>query len=145
MKTSTEYVISFIMIPTEIIDNMEVDAYMLTTVVALYRFRNNENNTCFPSYKALAKYARCSERHVIRMVKKLEEKKIIKVCRREIDGKSAHASNVYILPSFESSREQQGDINEKQAIQAHEQDEVIQKVEIEEETTINLILKKSFL
>ena len=99
---------AFTMLPNEIIENPEIDIYMQSTLLALYRFRSQNDNTCFPSYKVLAQYAKCSERHVIRMVKKLEEMGLVAVCRHDDSAKHSHSSNVYILPSLyhEEAREE---------------------------------------
>lgn len=91
---------AFTMIPNEIMDNPDIDIYMQSVLLALYRFRNQENNTCFPSYVALAQYAKCCVRKAKSIVKQLEKMGLIQVCRRSNGRLQAHASNVYILPSM---------------------------------------------
>lgn len=92
-------VAGFTMIPNELIENMELNGSLLPTMIALYRFKNNQNNSCFPSYQTLSKYARCSRRYVISNMKKLEDMKLVKVSRHDKDEKNAHSSNVYTLLS----------------------------------------------
>ena len=90
----------FTMFPNEILDNPAIDIYMQSVLLALYRFRDQNSNTCFPSYEVLAQYSKCCVRKVKSVIKKLEEMALIAVHRRGRDRKNAHASNVYILPGM---------------------------------------------
>ena len=101
----------FTMFPSEILDNPDIDIYMQSVLLALYRFRDQINNTCFPSYEVLAQCAKCCVRKVKSIVKQLEEMGMIAVCRRGKGRKNAHASNVYILPGLIEASPNEGSKN----------------------------------
>lgn len=86
-------------IENKIIDNEELTIYEKMIYMVLVRHAN-EDSSCFPSYKTIAKKAGCSERKAKDVVKSLEEKKLIAKRTRKQGGKMENDTNMYYVLSF---------------------------------------------
>lgn len=86
-------------IQNEIIDSEELTIYEKMVYMVLVRHAN-EGSACFPSYKSIAKKAGCSDRQVMKVIKSLEEKKLVKKVIRKQKDKKENDTNVYYVLSF---------------------------------------------
>jgi predicted transcriptional regulator len=89
---------NFTMIENSILD--DTDKYSRNEVFAyiiLCRYANNNDNTCFPSYKTIAEKMRCSKRTAELAINGLVEKGVIKKEVRKIKNSNENNTNVYTI------------------------------------------------
>ena len=89
----------FFIVPSKVFD-YELSPYELSVLFYLMMRSDNENHTCFPSEKGIAKACGMSHPTVTRVIKSLETKSIIKVKRQYAptkNGTNRQTANLYTV------------------------------------------------
>lgn len=96
IKTSTDQR-NFSMIYHDFLDSDFLDSYEKMIFIYLKRFADTEGK-CFPSINKLAKVSKFSKSTILRILKSLEEKKVISIEHRKTD--KGNKSNIYTLYDY---------------------------------------------
>ena len=97
-----KYDVPFTMISTDMIQSEKFTIHQKMVYIALCSHANN-SNTCFPSYKTIAREASCSRRKVILVIAELQKLGLVKVISQTTkDGKST--SNLYEISIYSEDK-----------------------------------------